>query len=201
MAISLTIMSIDFDSFEAPVTKTFDQDEVSIGRTTNNDLVLDRAEVSPYHAKISVRKNGPDDQPHLYIKDLGSISGTMVERDPLVPDSEIKILANQRLIIGSYLIKPNIVEDQNAKPTAAKTYKAMGSDLLDMSKLDIRADDKNLILEEEIDAGGYIKPLSITEEKKNETPTKFNVFKERIKEEKLLFNNNILMIIVLEIYC
>jgi pSer/pThr/pTyr-binding forkhead associated (FHA) protein len=109
MAIQVTVMSIDFDSFEEPITKVFKKNEITLGRTPNNDLVLDRPEVSSIHARLSVRLNGHGDEPHLYVTDLGSSNGTMLERDGLAPDVAVPIQANQRLIIGSYLIKPSIV--------------------------------------------------------------------------------------------
>ncbi len=162
MAISLTIMSIDFDSFEPPVTKTFNQNEISIGRKEGNDLVLDRSEVSAYHAKISLKKNGADNKLHLFVKDLGSSSGTMVERDPLEPDTEVKINSNQRLIIGSYLIKPNIIEDQNT----LKVFDPLSEpELLGIDQLSVNAKTENLIIStEKNDSSGYFKPTSSEEQ-------------------------------------
>ena len=109
MPIQVTIMSIDFDSFEEPVTKVFNKDEITVGRKPGNDLVLDRPEVSSYHAKLFARPNGGG-KPKLFVTDLGSSNGTLLERDPLRPDAEASVQPNQRLIIGSYLLKPSIVE-------------------------------------------------------------------------------------------
>jgi len=103
-------MSIDFDSFEEPVTKVFNKDEITVGRKPGNDLVLDRPEVSSYHAKLYARPNGGGKQ-KLFVTDLGSSNGTLLERDPLRPDAEATVQPNQRLIIGSYLLKPSIIEN------------------------------------------------------------------------------------------
>ena len=107
MSIQVTVMSIDFDSFEEPITKTFSKNEITLGRKPTNDLVLDRIEVSGVHARLSIKEDGEDGQ--LYVTDLGSSNGTMLERDTLTPDVAVPINANQRLIIGSYLVKPSIV--------------------------------------------------------------------------------------------
>ena len=109
MSIQVTVMSIDFDSFEEPITKVFRKDEITLGRTAANDLVLDRPEVSTVHARIRVRSNGGGSEPHLFVTDLGSSNGTMLEREGLAPDVEVPMQANQRIIIGTYLIKPSIL--------------------------------------------------------------------------------------------
>ena len=54
MSIQLTVMSLDFDAKTGPITKIFDKDEITLGRLPNNDLVLDRPEVSAYHAKLRI---------------------------------------------------------------------------------------------------------------------------------------------------
>ena len=111
MAIQLTIMSIDFDSFEEPVTKTFHKSEITLGSDDANDIVLDRSEISRSHAKILCKVNGNGHTPSLYITDLGSTNGTLVERDSIRPGVEIPLKNHQRVVIGSYLIKPIFVPD------------------------------------------------------------------------------------------
>lgn len=110
MAIQLTVMSLDFESFEEPVTKVFTRNEVTIGRSKENDLVLDRPEISGNHCKLFTRQNGG--QTVLYVVDLGSSNGTLVERDTLSPHEDVCILPNQRIIVGSYLIKPSFAADR-----------------------------------------------------------------------------------------
>ncbi len=128
MAIQVTVMSIDFDSFEEPITKVFDKNEISVGRKEGNDLILNRPEVSSFHAKLFIKPNGKKGSPpKLYITDLGSSNGTMLERDNLKPETEVRVEPNQRLIIGSYLLKPVIIggmideKDAPAQPKPAPT--------------------------------------------------------------------------------
>lgn len=110
MAIQVTVMSLDFESFEQPVTRVFEKGEITLGRHQTNDLVLDRPEVSGIHARLRV-KNGDGSPPALYVTDLGSANGTMVENSALKAQVEVAILPNQRLIVGTYLIKPSIVAE------------------------------------------------------------------------------------------
>lgn len=109
MAIQITVMSLDFESFEQPVTRVFEKDEITLGRHQTNDLVLDRPEVSGIHARLRVKTNGSAPHSSLYITDLGSANGTMVENSALKAQVEVAILPNQRLIIGTYLIKPSVI--------------------------------------------------------------------------------------------
>lgn len=105
--IQLTVMSIDFDSFEEPVTKVFSQESITIGRTEQNDLVLNRPEISGHHATLAIRfENG---EPGVVVIDQGSSNGTLLERDQIPANTPILVQPNQRLIIGSYLLKPSAV--------------------------------------------------------------------------------------------
>ncbi len=87
-------------------SKVFEKDEITIGRSPKNDLVLAEREVSGSHARI-VQKNGvgPSD---LFIVDLGSSNGTFVETTRLAPNLEIKVNKNTRVIIGGFLLIANI---------------------------------------------------------------------------------------------
>ncbi len=142
MAINVTVMSIDFDSFEEPINKTFFKNEISIGRDSSNDLVLDRPEISYAHVKIYVKKDA-DNQNYLMVQDLGSSNGTMVERDQLDSGEEVEIHQNQRLIIGTYLIKPTLVEEEKSNFASINDIKEAFDKPLEVSKED------NIIIEEE----------------------------------------------------
>ena len=124
MAIQVTIMSIDFDSYEEPVTKVFNKNEITVGRKPGNDLVLDKPEVSSYHAKLIAKPNGQSSG-KLFVVDLGSSNGTLLERDTLKPDVEIPIHSNQRLIIGSFLIKPKVIGEVAEVPASAPVVEAL----------------------------------------------------------------------------
>ena len=126
MPIQLTVMSLDFESFEQPLSKVFNKSEITLGRHSTNDVVLDRSEVSGIHARIRVKASG--DKPALYVTDLGSSNGTMVESNPLKAQVEVAILPNQRIIIGTYLIKPTLVEgvveeedEESEEPTVERS--------------------------------------------------------------------------------
>ena len=113
MSIQLTVMSLDFDSSAAPTTKVYEKDEITLGRLPGNDLVLDKPEVSGYHARLRLSGTGGS-EPTLLVKDLGSSNGTMVENNSLRAQVEVEVQPNQRIIIGNYLIKPSVAEDSNA---------------------------------------------------------------------------------------
>jgi pSer/pThr/pTyr-binding forkhead associated (FHA) protein len=107
MSIQITVMSLDFDSSAAPFTQVFEKDEITLGRLPGNDLVLDKPEVSGYHASLRIKEG--DEKPQLVIKDLGSSNGTMLENNSLRAQIEVAVEPNQRIIIGNYLIKPTVV--------------------------------------------------------------------------------------------
>lgn len=109
MSIQLTVMSLDFDSSAAPFTQVFSKEEITLGRLPGNDLVLDKPEVSGYHASLRVKHDNESLQ--LFIKDLGSSNGTMVENSSLRAQVEVAVEPNQRIIIGNYLIKPTIIAE------------------------------------------------------------------------------------------
>ena len=113
MAIEVTIVPLTFDSDETPKTVRFEKSEIAIGRAPICDIVLNRSEVSVQHAKIEV-DNEPDDSPTFSITDLDSLNGTVVENTPLRPHVPQRLGSADRVIIGSYLIKPKLVGESLA---------------------------------------------------------------------------------------
>ena len=80
-----------------------DKDEVSIGRSEDNDLVLSDGSVSRHHAKILKTNKG------YVISDLGSFNGTRVngksiQSSPLRQDDEIRV----------GIVKLNFVKDKSS---------------------------------------------------------------------------------------
>jgi len=80
-----------------------DKDEVSIGRSEDNDLVLSDGSVSRHHAKIIKTNKG------YVISDLGSFNGTRVngksiQSSPLRQDDEIRV----------GIVKLNFVKDKSS---------------------------------------------------------------------------------------
>ncbi len=110
MALQLTVISLDFESEIAPFTKVYDSSEITLGRSPSNDVVLDRPEVSGKHLRLRV-ENGASGRVKLYATDLGSLNGTLLENELLDSQVEQEIRANQRLIIGPYLIQAKILDE------------------------------------------------------------------------------------------
>ncbi|MCB0345074.1 MAG: FHA domain-containing protein [Bdellovibrionales bacterium] len=111
MSIQLTVMSLDFETNVAPSTTTYTKKEISLGRGPDNDVILNLPEVSGRHA-ILIAKHDDSGEPMLFIKDLGSSNGTLVENNYIDSDIETPLQPNQRIKIGRFLIKPFLnIED------------------------------------------------------------------------------------------
>ncbi|MCB0325402.1 MAG: FHA domain-containing protein, partial [Bdellovibrionales bacterium] len=124
MSIQLTVMSLDFDSSGTPITKTYNKKEITLGRYPENDVVLDKPEVSGVHARLRVQEVDSGQDPVLYITDLGSSNGTLVENNSLAAQTEIEMHPNERIIIGNYLIKPTVFKGPIEDFTQAKPIDA-----------------------------------------------------------------------------
>ena len=111
MALELTVISFE-DMSSGPTKNVYEQDEISIGRASINDLVLNKPEVSGRHTKIRVEYD-ENDTPHIYVTDLGSLNGTTVEGKPLEPQIEHEVDEGQRIGIGSFIIRPKIFNLSN----------------------------------------------------------------------------------------
>lgn len=109
MALQLTVISLDFESNEAPSVTTFAKDEITIGRAQKSDLVLGSQAVSDMHAKIRVESKGKDHT--FYITDLGSTNGTNIGTRRIEPNKETKVSASERIVIADFLIKPVFLVD------------------------------------------------------------------------------------------
>lgn len=115
-------MSLDFDSSGTPSTRTYNKSEITLGRFPENDVILDKPEVSGIHAKLRVvgGENGEDTA--LYITDLGSSNGTLVENNSLDSQVEVAMHPNERIIIGNYLIKPTVFKGPVEANTEAAPF-------------------------------------------------------------------------------
>jgi pilus assembly protein CpaF len=117
MAIAVKVDLIEPGVSEVRVLdETFVKDEVSIGRTAGNDIVLAAPEVSGKHAKLFTRISERSGERVLCVMDLRSSNGTFLE-DLKLPSGEIvEMKSNERLVIGSYLLTPalTIVSDITA---------------------------------------------------------------------------------------
>ncbi len=70
------------------------KDFIRIGRTPDNDIVVDHPQVSSRHAAL-IRKNG-----QLYLQDLRSANGTFVKGHRLPPGGEGVVANGERVMIG-----------------------------------------------------------------------------------------------------
>src|SRR5262249_5957481 len=103
----------------APTTTVYNKNIITLGRGRHNDVVLDRPEVSDVHARLRVDQKEDSGGQSLYITDLGSSNGTLVENNALKPDFEVRMGPNERIIIGNFLIKPTVIKDGLAQVSEA----------------------------------------------------------------------------------
>lgn len=112
MAIKLTVMPLDMDPSSKPIIKIFNKEELTLGRLPSNDVVLNRPEVSGIHARLRIEHDEFGEVSKLFITDLGSSNGTLVEKNPLKARVEVQMMPNERIFIGSYVIKPTTLADE-----------------------------------------------------------------------------------------
>lgn len=78
-----------FDNGKIPIVST-----ITIGRATDNNVVIDNKLASRYHAIIQKIK---DD---YYIKDLDSTNGTLLNGQPIPKDKYVKLGSSDTVTIG-----------------------------------------------------------------------------------------------------
>jgi len=99
---------------------TIFKDEVTIGRSSNNDVVLSEPDVSSAHAKLFMKTGDNGEDRALYVTDLESSNGTFVE-DTRVPVGEaMEIKGEQRIVIGSFLLTLTVAADRDSTVAKAK---------------------------------------------------------------------------------
>lgn len=80
------------------LTTDVDDEILTLGRAPENDLVVDEAHVSAYHARFRQRSG------RVYLEDLGSTNGTFVNGKrvkapvPLTPDAAIQLGSSVKVI-------------------------------------------------------------------------------------------------------
>ena len=75
------------------------QSMISVGRTANNDIVINDVQISKFHALFRIR----DDQ--LELEDAGSVNGTKVGDVPLVKGQPKVVRSGDRVGFGSVEFK------------------------------------------------------------------------------------------------
>lgn len=128
MSLQLTIISLDFESDTTPVTTKFDKDVISFGRDSSNDVVLEQEDIAEFHLELRLEHDDQLSQTRIFATDLGSVSGTLVENMPLHPHLEKEMSPNERIIIGSYLIKAKLIPDARVTRQAIPTSQVTQSD-------------------------------------------------------------------------
>ncbi len=95
-----------------------DRDEIRIGRSRDNDIVLDDGQVSRHHCRIIRR--GDD----LYLEDLDSTTGTFANGGLLLPGDGFRLSVGDTLGVGSVLFSfygTAPAKPQDAPPAEAPT--------------------------------------------------------------------------------
>ncbi|GAB4477898.1 MAG: hypothetical protein Kow00124_21600 [Anaerolineae bacterium] len=95
-----------------------DRDEIRIGRSKDNDIVLDDGQVSRHHCRIIRR--GDD----LYLEDLDSSGGTFANGGLLLPGEGFRLSVGDVLMVGSVLFSfydAAPADAQEAPPAEAPT--------------------------------------------------------------------------------
>ena len=78
-----------------PIIEALNKDTISLGRGTNNDIVINNNKVSSEHLLISILGT------KITVVDLDSTNGTYVDGKKIKPHQKISLQKNQNLIIGS----------------------------------------------------------------------------------------------------
>lgn len=84
---------------ETPRARILDQATITIGRSSDNDLVLKEQGVSRRHARLEKRGG------RWQIVDLGSVNGTFLEGNRLLPDVPEAVEADQTMRIGQFYLQ------------------------------------------------------------------------------------------------
>lgn len=103
MSVALTAQVLDSQSNQS-FDVSYERFPVRIGRNQLNDLHIDRAYVSQFHAAIEV--NGKQ----IWVKDLGSTNGTMYRGQRLQRDQPIDVTGAPEIQIGPLLIRLSLTE-------------------------------------------------------------------------------------------
>ena len=90
------------------LNKTFPADELYLGRSKSNEIVLDASDVSGKHAQLLIKPKGENGSKALYIVDIDSFNGTYLDETKLKPGKLYEVRKGQRIIVGRYLITSSI---------------------------------------------------------------------------------------------
>jgi uncharacterized Tic20 family protein len=103
-------ISLDMDTklisvgeIDTPTIFISNKQNLSLGRTISNDIIINNQYISSKHLEISMLNN------KIYIQDTNSSNGTYIDGEKILPRQKKELRPNNRLIVGSeaviYMIK------------------------------------------------------------------------------------------------
>ncbi len=97
---------------------------VTIGRTADNDIVLESDGVSRCHAMLLAQPDG------VTLLDLGSTFGTFVDAVQALPDEPLRLPNGARITIGRALLRYAAEPATLARPATSNTHAVLAADPL-----------------------------------------------------------------------
>jgi len=92
---SLITMTLKAKNSNLPILKIEENTKKTLGRTSDNSIVIDNTFISSEHLKIQFTKGS------LYVKDLNSTNGTYIDGKKLTANKYYSLDKGQKLILGS----------------------------------------------------------------------------------------------------
>lgn len=128
MQILLTLESVDENGVRSePKTLVFMQEQITLGRAEENDVMLNAPSVSSEHATIIVKAGRAGEEAKLFVVDKGSSNGTFIEMMRISPSVETVIPQGKRLLIGNFIIQLRLVGAEDFKVQAASEQAAVNA--------------------------------------------------------------------------
>lgn len=87
---------------EDGVTQTFDQERITIGRRTDNQVILEGDNISRNHVAIERRDK------KYFVSDLGSANGTYLNEEQIAEEAELS--DGDRLRIGNFTLTVGLLD-------------------------------------------------------------------------------------------
>lgn len=211
----LKLKIIDLNTRKVLNIRELTDGDLSVGRTDENDIVIDNPTVSNHHAMIHISKNA------IFIKDMGSTNGTYIASDKLVSEIETQITLLHPVTIGVFeLIFTNDQKEseidiqshtqyhkRNSVENDIDTFKNLVQDKL-FERLDLIRLEAQHIDKEELKEKASKKIREIVKEMAKQLPkekTQQQIIKEILDEalglgplEDLLADNSITEIMVIK---
>ncbi len=91
------------------------QGKTSIGRSEDNELMLDDEELSRKHAVLELRGNA------LFLFDAGSTNGTQLDSVLLTPNQQYSLSPGQEITVGGCALQVESLEEMGQMPAASGT--------------------------------------------------------------------------------